>query len=61
MNFEKKVKGLYPGAEPYMGVMGWGIQAPGYILAIARFKTVSAAWRHAWHCVSAEANKAVQS
>jgi hypothetical protein len=57
MDFEKKVKALYPGAEPFMSVLGWGIKAPGYILAIGRFTSASAAWRHAWHCAQAEDNK----
>lgn len=61
MNFEKKVRNIYPEAKPYMGVIGWGICSTGIILAAPRFPTVSAAWRHAWHCVSAEENsKAVK-
>lgn len=57
MNFEKKVKNIHPEAEPWMGIMGWGIRIPKTILAIARFRSSSLAWQHAWHVVSAEENR----
>jgi hypothetical protein len=52
MDYAKEVKKIHPKATPFAGVMGWGIHAPGIVLAYGAFKTVDAAWKRAWERIS---------
>lgn len=57
MNYEKKVKNLYPDARAFAGFCGWAIVSGNVILSVSRFRTLDEAWRNAWYTASMEANK----